>query len=315
MPRLLPCRSRPIACHFCINRQSLRLLSTSCPRFKVRPESPEYIEIPQPPQQRPSRPRQVKGTLPAPRNIFHRRGGDKTSADYLASATPEPEKSITNPSQVPHSDASQAERIAWKNRLAETRRRNLRESVVELSKRHEQTKKALAIRRVRRQAEREELLSRKEREDERLTAATVTAAMRQLQVGKLPDPGREARVAQGTANAIATEQRRSQSRQEALHTLYMNARNFITTEAQLAEEVERVFAPQPEEWTDVFVGRNIWNRGPPETVQDMLNVLNKAEKNALAYHSGYGDLSSRRVKRIAEELTGGKMDDDSQSLR
>ena len=54
---------------------------------------------------------------------------------------------------------------------------------------------------------------------------------------------------------------------------------------------------------------NIWDaHGAPPTVQDMLQSINDAQKNALEYHRGPAHITGQRMKKIAEELTGGKMD-------
>ncbi|TKA62999.1 hypothetical protein B0A49_08886 [Cryomyces minteri] len=275
--------------------------STPSPRA-IGPESPKYIDIPQPPQQfYPPRPR-IKGILPLPRNVF--RGIDKASPEYLAAVTPEP--------RTPRDPALAAgeSRIAWKQRMAASRRKNLREGIVELTVRKEQTDKFLAQRGARRQAERQALIERKEREDEELTNPSITRVMKMLHKGVLPDPGRAERLEDMRAKVAQKEQGKVEDRQDALHTLYMQARDFITNEAQLNEAVERVFgtAEAPVTFgTQYGGGESIWNTGKPDTVQDMLNKANKTGGSSMEQNEGYTSLTQKRVKRIAEQLTGGKI--------
>jgi hypothetical protein len=81
----------------------------------------------------------------------------------------------------------------------------------------------------------------------------------------------------------------------------MNARNFIITEEQLKAEIERVFSAKynPAWQNDREAGENIWNLGKPQTVASMLNTRQSEVK--------HWDLVQKRVKKIAEALTGGKI--------
>lgn len=157
---------------------------------------------------------------------------------------------------------------------------------------------------------RDALVSAPPREDERLTSTTITAAMRQLQVGQLPDPEREQRLEEAAARAQAMEAKASAARMDALHTLYMNARSFITTEAQLNAEIDKLFVERPfEHLTRGGQTDNVWDAyGPPPTVQDMLSSVNGTQKTAVLYHRGPAEVTGQRVRKMAEELTGGKMD-------
>jgi hypothetical protein len=88
----------------------------------------------------------------------------------------------------------------------------------------------------------------------------------------------------------------------------MHAREFITTEAQLDAEIEKIFIEHPfgAEHPDKT---NIWDAyGAPPTVQDMLSTVNNTQKTSIDYHRGPGFVTGKRMTKIAEELTGGKMD-------
>lgn len=190
--------------------------------------------------------------------------------------------------------------------MAEMRRKNLREGLVALRARKRREDKRVASRSLFKSREREARLHAPQREDERLTSPTITEAMRSLQVGAVPDPYRKLRVAKKAAMAAASEAAKEDARRNALHTLYMNARTFITTEEQLDAKIEEIFVKRP------FAGSNsdnIWDaKGPPPTVREMLSTINHSQKKAIDYHSGPAVITGQRIKKIAEELTGGKMD-------
>lgn len=89
---------------------------------------------------------------------------------------------------------------------------------------------------------------------------------------------------------------------DSLHTLYMNARNFIVTEEQLVAEIDRVFpdGDNPAFRSDQQHGDNIWNLGPPPALQ---SLAYDSTKNELARW----DLIQSRLKKLGEGITGGKM--------
>jgi len=151
-------------------------------------------------------------------------------------------------------------------------------------------------------------LNAPQREDERLTNPTIIAAMSQLQVGAVPDPGREERIAEKKARVAAIEAAKAEARKDALHTLYMHARDFIVTEEQLNKEVDEIFVQNP--FPNAPLKTSIWDaHHAPQTVQDMLMEVNNTQKKAVDYHKGPAHITGQRLKRIAEELTGGKMED------
>ena len=143
--------------------------------------------------------------------------------------------------------------------MAENRRTNLREGLVELHKRKTLQDKMVAARSKNRSIAREKALHAPQREDERL------------------------------------------------HTLYMNARSFITTEEELDAEIEKIFVEDPH--ASGNLNDNIWSvKGAPPSVLTMLSAVNNTQKKAIDFHRGPAALTGRRMKKIAEELTGGTMD-------
>lgn len=266
-------------------------------KLRVGPESPNYIEIPRTLQpDLPSKP-QVKGTLPVPREIFPSRRADKPTWAYISAATPEPTK------QKPVEEGSRnAETIEWKNKMAELRRANFREGLVELYQRKLVTEGSMTRRSAAKQARRQRVFDQPPREDERLTRATVVKAMQPTQRTILPDPNRETRIAASRNRVLAKQEEKSAIRQEDLHTLYMNARTFITTEAQLDQEIEVKFSETGgKEWlTDTGAGNNVWVKGPPPSIQDIV-------RNQTTSEHGRWRVEQERMRKVVEELTGGKM--------
>lgn len=160
-------------------------------------------------------------------------------------------------------------------------------------------------------AERNRALEAPEREDERLTNPSVLHNAKPTKHQILPDPDREARLAQKRANVAAMEAMRQDDRRDLIHTLYVNAGNFITTGKQLDSAIDRVFDNQDQFTTDQRPGLNVWNLGSPETVQQLLGKANKDPRGQKAVDSAEGNtlITEKRMRRIAEELTGGKMQD------
>jgi len=191
--------------------------------------------------------------------------------------------------------------------MAESRRRNLRDGLILLRQRKDKSDKGIAERSLRKQLERDERLNAPQREDERLTGATIRIANSILQSGPVPDPQRETRLAESAAKVKALQLAREEERRSALHNLYMHARTFITTEEQLNAQVEEIFTDTPFDKNNQ--NDNIWDmQGAPPTIQDMLSEVNRTQRTAAKLHQGSSVVGTQRMKKIAEELTGGKMD-------
>lgn len=265
-------------------------------KLRVGPESPNYIEVPQTLQpDLPARPR-VKGTLPIPREIFPARRPDKPTPAYISAVTPEPSKVKTIKKNDPN-----AETIAWKQRMAENRRQNLREGLLELYERKQATVASMTRRSAAKQARRERVLRQPERDDERLTRPSVVQGLME-QPSILPDPDRDIRIAQSRERVLEKQLQKSAERNNHLHTLYMNARDFIVTEEQLMKEIEDKFREGGvDEWrSDSGTGTNVWNKGAPPTIQSIVNTQTKDD-------NGRWRIEQERMKQVVEEMTGGKM--------
>lgn len=299
------------------NKASERTLSatTLTPKGQIPPESPKFIDVP-----RSLQPEQiwrpwVKGVLPVPRQIFSRTSEtDKTSAKYLNQTAAEPRrKSSTTPLKAGTAPIGPArnkivEYASYKYQQSALRRRNLRESLVELHERKQRDDHAAAARSAAKHAQSLRLAYAPEREDERLTNPTIHSAIHPAARGALPDPNREARIAQKRANVADMQAQREEDRRTMLHTLYMNARDFIIDPQVLDKEIDRVF-DDPDSFTnDTVRGMNVWALGLPQTVEQMLNAASrKPGGKAIDRDTDFGLLEKKRIDRIAEEFTGGKI--------
>lgn len=167
----------------------------------------------------------------------------------------------------------------------------------------------MATRSAAKQAHNQKLLYAPLRDDERFTTTSITQAMQPSAHSGLPDPDREVRVADMRRRTEAKQAAKQEDRRNMLHTLYMNARDFITTQAELDKLVDTVFDDQ-EQFTSAYsAGENIWNLGNPETVQMLMGIQNgEGGRTAVDRSEGYGPVTRKRLNRIAEELTGGKME-------
>lgn len=155
---------------------------------------------------------------------------------------------------------------------------------------------------------REKLLYARERNDVRLTTPSVLSTQRPRKHHAFPDPTRSDRLAVKSQNVADMAAMREETRRNALHTLYVNAGDFITTVKQLDGVIDRAFDDNSQFRGDSSEGVNIWNLGRPETVQELLRKANKSgRQTALDSAEGNEIITRERMKKIGEELTGGKM--------
>lgn len=265
--------------------------------LQIGPESPRFIDIPKIVQPSQSGRPNVKGTLPVPRELFPSRRVDKPKKAYLDAATPLPKSERTV--SIKSSNPAKQE---WKHKMADLRRQNLREGLQDLYARKRMAEGTMFSRSRESRTRRDRIFQQPEREDERLTRSSTIQAMLPTKQSVLPDPNREERIALSQARLEAKQAEKKAVRKADLQSLYMNARTFITTEEQLAAEIERVF-PEGENvaWlNDHQPGENIWNLGSPSTVNSLVNQANKNE-------GAHWDVVQDRIKQLGEQITGGKM--------
>ena len=287
---------------------SLRAFSTTAAQLAIPPEAPSFVDVPQSYQPDLVVPRRQKGILPVPRELFPPRQPDKPSEEYIARATRD--KLAKN--VVPESKMSDLDK--YRSRMAVTRKKHLREGLLELHNRKETMTRQVALRSEQKQKERDRLISQAERVDERLTNPSVPHAMEPVKGLQIIEANSKARLGKKKQNLERQRREKEEERRDALHTLYMNAKNFITTEEQLDAEIEKTFpaGSNPEFATDTKLGDNIWNLGAPATIADLLDanasrVRKDFTKAGLTEADHKFNIDQERMKRIAEELSGGKM--------
>ncbi|KAF2402668.1 hypothetical protein EJ06DRAFT_527643 [Trichodelitschia bisporula] len=281
-------------------RPSSRCFSTSTRLANYPPESPRFIGVPttlQTPQERAA---PIKGVLPVPRNIFPR-GHNKTSPEYLALTAPEPTSADT-PTPAPKRQSPDAARLKWKADMAALRRRNLAEGLNELASR----KNAADVGRRQRSAEnrawREKRLHARERTADRLTRPSVSEAL----IAYLEHKGPVAVKKADPANVERQRRREELDRMNSLHALYMHAAEFITTEKELGEALDKAFGSDEDPVTWGADGHSIWDTGnKPDGIEEMLRPEMRAN---IDYSSGAAETTTqKRMRQLVEELTGGRM--------
>ncbi|KAI1207008.1 uncharacterized protein F4807DRAFT_436662 [Annulohypoxylon truncatum] len=320
MPPLLPRPAlllprRGITAPATLSRRT-SLFSTSAARpstpQRIPPESPLFINVPNPPQDqsiealRELKP--VKGHLPIPRQVFkHRDSHLKPEKAWLSKSAPRPTSAKSQ--QPPRSEVQ-----AWKRRMAASRRENMRVGIRALYKRKQLRDTRRAAAQAAKLAAHQEAAAAPEREDDRLTRATINAAT--LQTAVIRDPERFERALASRERTTALLAQKSERRRDAIQELYMKARSFIVDEADLEAEVNKIFAP--DYWKSMglsasgFEVRNIWDlHGKPPTVTDILNEVSRTSSTAVKSFEAEKTRTLKRQKEVAEELTGGKLDEES----
>lgn len=275
-----------------------RTFTTSSARMYIPPESPVFVDIPVPHQSLRDRPAPAKGILPVPRELFPARRPDKPGKEYLANVTRDPiPKNVVSEDKL-------TELGKYKRRMAELRKSYLRDGLKELYRRKKSMDNQITRRGALKRQETARLAAQPEREDERLTKVSVPSAMQPQKPMQLSV---EEEMAIYNARKAAHEARvaaKHEDRLDKLHTLYMNARSFITTKDQLAVALDETFTTT----------RSIWRTGKPDTVEEM--IRRGRDRTADQGRGGLmlaTDVNERalrdqeRMRKIAEKLSGGKI--------
>lgn len=308
MPPRIPVRpswasSAPASC------RSARPFSSTPTALALGPQSPNYIEVPKPAQPTFPIDPDVKGHLPIPRDITKTRTQHPDVESFLAHTTKDAEKR-----KVPGPFSRDADVRLYKQRLADARKEALREGFQELHAR-KVTSEAQHLDRIQKSGElRRRLATAPRREVDVLTETSVAKGVRDFLAGDLPAPEKNIQ-----ARRRAYEKRMAAQeavRQSRLHDLYTNARTFIVSEEQLDQAIEETFGTEenPVGWdmkglegrrlsptqggVSGYEGLSPWSGPMPEGVSDKMERLRGGE--------GVG-LAKERIRKLAEELTGGKM--------
>ena len=241
----------------------------------------------------------MKGVLPVPRTI-HRKNEQKATPKYLANVTPEP-SSTEGISQAATSETKDV--MEWKARQSAARRHNLCEGLVELKDRQARKERDLAAIRAHKRAVQERRTNAPEREDERLTNPSVLETMKSLGT---PHTSSKGDIAKRRERYEALQARKREKRQDALHNLYVNAKDFMISMEDLNAKIEEEFH---KEFYTINPEHGVWDeQGMPETTGWLLSSNNKNSKRAVGTNDGdYAAVSGERVQRVAEELTGGRL--------
>ncbi|KAH7018351.1 uncharacterized protein B0I36DRAFT_335807 [Microdochium trichocladiopsis] len=308
MAALRPARVSRSISGLCSRAQSF---STSTPAraSRIPPESPRYINVPNPPQDQSVEARREskksRGHLPVPKDVFRWKKDDyQPTQDVLDSLAAEPTSESSK--QPPRSDKQ-----AWKRSLAAMRRENMRSGIQDLWQRKIVSDRTIAESRARKIALHRRAALAPESAADRLTRASVDPET--LKTAVAPDPLRFERAEASKARSEALEQRRSERRIDAVQELYMNARNFIVTEKELEARVEKEFAA--DHFTSMGLsssGRpmhNIWDfEGKPKSMTDMMREVSRTTNDLVSSTTQDATRTLKRQKLVAEQLTGGKMD-------
>ncbi|KAF6830969.1 hypothetical protein CPLU01_07022 [Colletotrichum plurivorum] len=295
----------PIAAKSSINLT--RPFSTTSVALNVPPESPAWIQVPQPPQSQASEVKlpKVKGTIPVPRDPFPAKDADrKIRPEYIEATMP---KASNEASQRPVEPGSREEH---RRRMAESRRENLEAALQGLYQRKQQRVEATTAASARRLRDHQRAANAPERQDDVLTRSSIISTLAKTQTVQA-DPLRYERAAESKARTAAIAQQKSEARQDALMEMYINASEFIVSEEELESEVDRLFAE--DYWkrqgkSMAHDSDNAWDVwGQPPTLQNMMDEMLRKRESAINFQQSEQDRTVKRQKVIAEELTGGKM--------
>ncbi|KAF3909483.1 hypothetical protein AA313_de0203375 [Arthrobotrys entomopaga] len=252
------------------------------------PYSPDYIDIPHPPQRyAPFKPR-AKGVRPVPRKIFPNAASHKkVTPEYLALVSKEP----INYSRPGHNaPATERAYISWRERMAESRRRNIRDGLIQLHAEKIHHDSIIEAKSARKQEIRRKLLAEEDPEIVKLTTPTILSALRKKQ--PLTDPDREERLAIKRENYLRAEERKRLARRENLHELYIRAHEFTLTEKQLDALINSKF-------NEIAMAES-FNPIPPDT-RDIVSEERREVRGPYDWV-----LSDERITKLfVQALTGG----------
>ncbi|KKA26793.1 hypothetical protein TD95_003165 [Thielaviopsis punctulata] len=268
------------------------------------PESPSFIPVERPPLS-PTEPlAPTRGHIPIPRSIFHPSEGDrKVTEEYL-------EKTAANPSnEASKSPAKDGSAEDWRRKMAATRRENLKAGLKGLWERK-------VAREERREAKKLEDLKYSEAArnskphlTETLTQSTILKATA-LDTAVLPDPDRMERAEKSRIRTAQLQSQYREARRDHLVELYSKATKFIVNEAQLQQEIDRLFSDSYWKTEPGFYDDgNAWaSWGQPPSIDNMLNEYANAGNPSPYYSSKAGSThNAMRQKQVAQQLTGGKL--------
>lgn len=300
----------------CAAASSTRQFTTSRPHQKVMipPESPKFINLPEPPQSKVLPRVRNKGKLPVPRQVFdlrrrapglpsHGRRDPRLQEGYVDTVMPKSKAELEGEGKA------RTPLQQWRRQLTDNRRAALEEGLKGLFQR--QLKKDRFERREKARLHRENVdaLHAPERRDDFLNRSTIRADTISTKVEL--DPLRHERAAESAKRTAAVLQARAERRRDHLQALYMAAKDFIVTEEELAQHIEFLFSPEnpANSHKDPNTGataENIWQlKGKPFRVSERMTQFARTSNDDS--RNSNETRETHRQKYVAEELTGGKL--------
>ncbi|CAI4214529.1 unnamed protein product [Parascedosporium putredinis] len=278
---------------------STRAITSTAQQCSLPPESPAYIPVPVPPLSDETKPTRVRGSLPVPRKVFPQPSDSrKLDPSYLAETYPRSEK--PQPPATLIEDHPQH----WKRIMADSRRKNLRAGLQGLWRRKlKRDERDASLGADKHKAHMAAGLAA-ERTDEFLTLSTILQETLNTEV--LPDPDRFQKAEVSRKRTLELEEERRDARLHSLMELYVNANHFIVDEKDLEVEVDHLFS---ENYWRAPSKNSAWQEwGSQSGVNDMVGQTVRESAPTLDnYTAGY-TRNMKRQKKVAEELTGGKME-------
>lgn len=283
---------------------AFRTFSTTASRLEVDipPESPRFINLPELPQSSEDKLPPVKGVLPVPREIFHRRnnGSHKIQAGFVDETAPRSRAEAAG-------EAPKSDRAAWKRALAESRRKALAAGIDRLWAR-KNTREGRAKQRAESHRQRNlGAANAPEGLDDVFTRGTVTQATLDTRV--IRDPEYKERQLESQARTAQLQRDRSEARKDAIQRLYVEAGSFIVSEDELAKRVEHIFSENFWQGRGLWQGKtaeNVWDaNGQPIPVRAMFAGLKGTSYKAVEKYESTVSFTTQRQKMISGELTGG----------
>lgn len=283
---------------------AFRTFSTTASRLEVDipPESPRFINLPELPQSSEDKLPPVKGALPVPREIFHRRnnGSHKIQAGFVDETAPRSRAEAAG-------EAPKSDRAAWKRALAESRRKALAAGIDRLWAR-KNTREGRAKQRAESHRQRNlGAANAPEGLDDVFTRGTVTQATLDTRV--IRDPEYKERQLESQARTAQLQRDRSEARKDAIQRLYVEAGSFIVSEDELAKRVEHIFSEAFWKGRGLWQGKtaeNVWDaNGQPIPVRAMFAGLKGTSNKAVERYQSTVSFTTQRQKMVSGELTGG----------
>jgi hypothetical protein len=274
-----------------------RLLSSSRALQAVGPESPRWIDVPKVVQP-PTTPRvRVKGILPVPRQVINPRREHKGSNEYIMAATREPESRRQD-----FRDDESGRRLAWKQRMSDSRRQSLRDGLAELMESY--TTNRAITKEKKQKGDRRTRAARTapEAKYERLTRPNYPVSIQKALERKPSEPA----VPRRPENVEAHVARMKNLRMGHIHNLYLHAKDFILDEKDLEQELEKQFGRDnaPATWGGAV---NVWAVGKPQGTRELMTNVQESTSLPTLSAADTTDKRKERMMRISAELLGGRL--------